>query len=175
MVSPYMLKTIAVYKSLTPDMNADAIGGRVDMELREAPEEFHTDLMYQSGYTTKSKEWGNYRMVLSASDRFFENALGVYLLGNGESYDRASDNMTVTYNLPTTYVRPDGYKAVQVSNVGLTRHIETRKRYGGNLILDYRLGETGTIRSINLFARLESKAKDYITTLALQQSQRAQY
>ena len=165
MVTPYMIKTISVYKSLTPDMNADAIGGRVDMELREAPDGLHADMMYQSGYTGKSKEWGNYRAVLSASNRFFDGDLGIYLLGNAEAYDRNSDNMTATYNLPDIYVRPDGYKAVQVSNVGLTRHIETRKRYGGNLILDYRLGENATLRSINLFARLESKTKDYTTTL----------
>jgi hypothetical protein len=34
MVSPYMIKTISVYKSLTPDMNANSIGGSVDMQLR---------------------------------------------------------------------------------------------------------------------------------------------
>jgi hypothetical protein len=37
MVTPYMIKSIAVYKSLTPDLNANAIGGVVNIELREAP------------------------------------------------------------------------------------------------------------------------------------------
>ncbi|OYV84514.1 MAG: hypothetical protein B7Z63_06800, partial [Ignavibacteriae bacterium 37-53-5] len=37
MVTPYMIKSIEVYKTLTPDMEANAIGGYVNMELREAP------------------------------------------------------------------------------------------------------------------------------------------
>ena len=41
-MSAYMIKTIAVYKALTPDLNANAIGGTVNMELREAPSEFHS-------------------------------------------------------------------------------------------------------------------------------------
>lgn len=164
MITPYMIKSIAVYKTLTPDMDANAIGGIVNMELREAPNEFHTDVMWQSGYTAKSKKYGNYRTILSASDRFFDGLLGVYVLGNGESYDRASDNMSGSYVIPSTVVKPDGYKAVKVGNVGLTRHIETRKRYGGNVILDYTL-PSGSIRSVNMLSRLDAHAQDYVTTL----------
>ena len=164
MVTPYMVKSISVYKTLTPDMNANAVGGLVNMELREAPSEFHTDLMWQSGYTNKTREYGNYRTILSASDRFFDGALGIYLLGNAEKYDRASDNMAGTYNIPNTTVKPDGYKAVQVSNVGLTRHIETRKRYGGNAIIDYAL-PAGSIRSVNMFSRLDANVQEYQTLL----------
>jgi TonB-dependent receptor len=164
MITPYMLKSVAVYKTLTPDLDANAIGGLVNMELREAPDEFHSDVMWQSGYTAKSKKYGNYRTILSASDRFFDGLLGVYVLGNTENYDRASDNMTGSYVIPNTFIKPDGYKAIKVGNVGLTRHIETRKRYGGNVIIDYKL-PTGTIRSVNMFSRLDANAQDYLTTL----------
>ena len=71
MVSPYMIKTISVFKSLTPDMDANAIGGSVNMELREAPSELHYDLLWQSGYTQKSNTYGNYRAVGSVSTTFF--------------------------------------------------------------------------------------------------------
>ncbi len=164
MVTPYMVKSIAVYKSLTPDMNANALGGSVNMELREAPPGLHTDLMWQSGYTNKTKEYGNYRTILSASDRFFDGLLGVYVLGNAENYDRSSDNMGSSYEIASTIVRPDGYKAVQVGAVTLTRHIETRKRYGGNAILDFALPH-GSIRSINMFSRLDAHSQDYQTIL----------
>ena len=53
-VSPYMIRMISVYKSLTPDMNANSIGGTVNMELREAPAEPHFSAMWQQGYTAKS-------------------------------------------------------------------------------------------------------------------------
>jgi len=164
MVTPYMLKTVEVYKSLTPDMNANAIGGFVNMELREAPDEFKADVLAQGGYTQKSDKYNNYRFVGSASDRFFDNDLGVYVLGNVESYDRSADNMNATYTPSSSTVQADGFRPVIVNNVTLNRHLETRQRYGANLILDYRL-PSGTLKSINLFSRLNSQAWDYRTIL----------
>jgi TonB-dependent receptor len=160
MVTPYMIKSIEVFKSLTPDMNANAIGGVVNMNLREAPSELHTDFLWQSGYTAKTSNYGNYRTVGSVSDRFFNDNLGVYALANAEQYDRNSDNMTASYGTASSV--PDtitGYRPVKVNNVTLSRHIETRQRYGGNLILDYRL-PAGIIRSINLFSELRSDYHD---------------
>jgi TonB-dependent receptor len=169
MISPYMIKNIAVYKALTPDLNANAIGGVVDMELREAPPEFHTDLLWQSGYTAKTNKYGNYRAVGSASKRFFDDKLGIYALGNIESYDRNADNMNADYFVTDSrHVGTDpslpgyGYLPVRVRNVSLDRHVETRDRYGANLILDYRL-PSGSIRLINMASRLSSNYGDYKT------------
>jgi TonB-dependent receptor len=167
MVTPYMIKSIAVYKSLTPDLNANAIGGVVNMELREAPSELHYDLLWQSGYTQKSDKYGNYRAVGSASKRFFNDKLGVYFLGNAENYDRDADNMNAAYGINNTRKGPTGYSEVSVQNVQLNRHIETRKRFGGNLILDYKL-PSGSIKAINLFTRLNSEYQDHRAILDYQ-------
>lgn len=163
MMSPYMLKNISVYKSLTPDLNANAIGGVVNMELREAPSEFHSDLLWQSGYTAKSNTYGNYRAVASVSKRFFDDLLGVYALGNIESYDRNADNMNASYFVTDAkQVGDNNYLPVRVSTVQLNRHVETRQRFGGNLILDYRL-PSGSIKIVNMASRLRSDFKDYRT------------
>jgi TonB-dependent receptor len=160
MVTPYMIKTIEVFKSLTPDMNANAIGGVVNMQLREAPSELHTDFLWQSGYTAKTSNYGNYRTVGSVSDRFFSDNLGVYALANAEQYDRNADNMTAGYfTADSKVIDSTGYRPVIVNQVTLSRHVETRQRYGGNLILDYRL-PAGILRSINLFSRLRSDYQD---------------
>lgn len=165
MLSPYMIKTIAVYKSLTPDMNANTIGGTVNMELREAPSELHYDMLWQSGYTRKSGTYDNYRAVASASKRFFDDKLGVYVLGNMEKYDRNSDNMNAAYaTASSTIDTTTGYRPVRVNNVALNRHIETRNRLGANLIVDYRL-PSGFIKSVNVFARLRSDFADHRTVL----------
>ncbi len=153
MVTPYMIKSIEVYKTLTPDMEANALGGYVNMDLREAPSGVHGDALWQSGYTQKSNTYSNYRAVASVSDRFFNDMLGVYVLGNAEQYDRNADNMSATYTIPY----PD---SVKVTTVGLDRHLETRKRYGGNLILDYKL-PSGSIKSVNMISRLNSNYQDY--------------
>jgi TonB-dependent receptor len=162
MISPYMIKQITVYKALTPDMNANAIGGVVNMELREAPPQLHADLLWQSGYTQKSNKYGNYRAVGSVSKRFFDDKLGIYMLGNLESYDRNADNLNAGYTTAGDKIGANGFRDVQVTTVTLNRHIETRKRYGGNLILDYRL-PSGSIKMINMFSRLNSNYQDYNT------------
>ena len=164
MITPYMIKSIEVYKSLTPDMEANAIGGYVNMDLREAPSGLRTSLLYQSGYTQKTNKYGNYRAVASASDRFFDDALGVYVLGNAESYDRSADNMSAGYQQASSVVDPNGFRAVRVTNVTLNRHLETRERFGGNLILDYQL-PSGSIKLVNVFTRLNSDFHDYNTVL----------
>jgi len=164
MITPYMIKTLEVYKSLTPDMEANAIGGYVNMELREAPEGIRTDLLAQGGYTAKSGKYGNYRFVGAASDRFFDDLFGVYVLANAESYDRNSDNMSAVYDINNNVVGLNGWRPVIVSNVTLDRHFETRERFGGNLIMDYRL-PSGSLSSVNVLSRLNSDAQDYSTIL----------
>ena len=167
MVSPYMIRTIAVYKSLTPDMNANSIGGTVNMELREAPTGLKWDLLYQQGYTAKSNTVGNYRVVLSGSNRFFDERLGIYALANVESYDRNADNLNASYVIAAEGVAIDpetGYRPVKVNSVTFNRHLETRKRYGGNLIMDYNLPK-GSIKFVNMFARLNSDYKDHNQTI----------
>jgi TonB-dependent receptor len=144
MISPYMIKSISVFKSLTPDMNGNSIGGSVDMALREAPSELHYDMMWQSGYTDN---------------------LGAYLLVNAEKYDRDADNMSASYRVVNSTIdTTTGYRPVNVRNVTLNRHIETRKRYGANLILDYRL-PSGSIKSVNMFTRLNSDYQEHRTVL----------
>lgn len=164
MVTPYMIKSIEVYKSLTPDMEGNAIGGYVNMDLREAPSGVHGDLLWQSGYTQKSNTYGNYRAIASVSDRFFNDLLGVYILGNAEQYDRSADNMSAGYTTASSTENSNGYRSVRVTGVTLNRHVEERKRYGGNLILDYKL-PSGSIKSINMFSRLNSDANNYNETL----------
>jgi TonB-dependent receptor len=167
MVTPYMIKSIEVYKTLTPDMNANVVGGYVNMELREAPSGFHGDALWQSGYTSKTNTYGNYRAVASGSYRFFDDDLGLYVLGNAEQYNRNADNMTGSYVPSQHIIGANGYEPVQVTSVGLNRHIESRKRYGGNVVIDYKL-PSGTIRSINMFSRLKADYQDYRTTLDYQ-------
>jgi len=158
-----MLQSIDVYKALTPDMDANAIGGSVNMQLREAPSGLHSDLMWQSGYTAKNNVYKNYKALASVSDRFFDDHLGVYVLLNAEQYDRGADNFNASYKLDHDTRTPGlGYAPVSVSSMTLDRHIETRSRYGGNLVLDYRL-PAGSISLINMASRLHSDYQDFQT------------
>lgn len=165
MVTPYMIKTIEVHKTLLPDMNANAIGGYVNMILREAPSGVTGDFMWQSGYTKKTNNFGNYRTIASMSSRFFDDEVfGVYALINAEKYDRDADIMNANYATGTTVVGGAGYRQVQVTNVQFQRHYEERNRYGVNLILDYKL-PFGVVKTVNMFSRLVSHYNDYYEIL----------
>jgi TonB-dependent receptor len=158
MVTPYMIKSIEVYKSLLPDMDANAVGGVVNMNLREAPTGLKSDIMWQSGYTAKTSNFGNYRGIASISNRFFDDAIGVYALGNIEKYDRDADNMNAGYIVASSVAGAE-YNPVRVQQITLSRHQEVRKRYGANLVLDYKF-DTGVIRIINMFSQLVSNYTD---------------
>jgi TonB-dependent receptor len=163
MVSPYMIRMIQVYKSLTPDMNANSIGGTVNMELRKAPSDLHWDAMWQQGYTAKSNTLGNYRAVASISNRFFNDKLGAYALVNAESYDRNADNLSNSYGLAGDATEADpetGFRPVEVNTVRFNRHLETRNRIGANLILDYDL-PSGSIKFVNMYATIQSDFTDH--------------
>ena len=165
MISPYMLKMISVYKDLTPDMNANSIGGTVNMELREAPSDTHYDLLWQQGYTSKSKTYGNYKAVASGSSRFFDGKFGVYALLTAESYNRNADNINANYGVSSIDFDPvTGYRPVSANTVTFDRHLEVRNRYGGNLILDYQL-PNGSIKFVNLLARINEGATENQQTL----------
>ncbi len=164
MVTPYMIKTIEVFKSLTPDINANAIGGYVNMQLREAPSGLNGDLLWQSGYTSKTGKYDNYRAIASVSNRFWDEKIGAYALVNIEKYDRDADNMSAGYAIAERVLNDRGYNRVKVTNVQLNRHVETRRRFGANLILDYKYDE-GIVRLINMFSRLKSDYSDYRTIL----------
>jgi TonB-dependent receptor len=161
MITPYMLKAIEVFKAVTPDMDGDAIGGYVNMQLREAPSDLHYDLLWQSGYTKFNSKYDNYKAFGSVSNRFFNDKLGVFVLGNIEQVNRSSDNYNASFDIQTD-VPP---VPVYVTNINLKRHLETRKRYGANVILDYKL-PNGKIMGINFFSRLNSDYTDYTTNYA---------
>jgi TonB-dependent receptor len=167
MIPSSMLQSIEVYKSLTPDMDGDAIGGYVNMKLREAPSGFHSDLMWQSGYVKKSSKYDNYKVMASASDRFFDDDLGAYLQFNAEKYDRGADFFDGGYNKTSDALIANPLASaspVVVNYYRLRRHFETRNRYGVNLILDYRL-PNGTIKAFNMFGRMNSDGMDYSTQM----------
>jgi len=99
--------------------------------IKRSSSGLHGDALWQSGYTQKSNTYGNYRAIVSGSDRFFDDQLGVYVLGNAEQYDRSADNMSAGYVTASSTVSSSGYRPVLVNSVTLDRHVETRERFGG--------------------------------------------
>jgi len=97
LVSSNLLDGIELKKANTPDMDADALGGTVDLRLKEAPEAFQVNAMVQGGYNQIQKYAGNYNFNINASDRFLGGDLGVIAGINADRYNRSADQLNASY------------------------------------------------------------------------------
>jgi outer membrane receptor for ferrienterochelin and colicin len=95
-ISSNLLSGIEVIKALTPDMDANALGGVVNLRLREAPTGFHFDVLTQGSYNSTDRVSDNYTFWASASDRFLDDKLGVFIQGNMDRTDGGNQVASIT-------------------------------------------------------------------------------
>ena len=137
MIAPNILSGIEVTKVLTADMDADAVGGTVNLIIGKAREGFYKNFSIQGGYGSLANTYGNYKASGLLSNRFFDDKLGVQLSGFGDKYDRSSDDLTAAYITNEEIFDANGLRPVYLSNVTISDKVTERKRYGGGLVLDY--------------------------------------
>lgn len=137
LISSNMLSGIEVMKAITPDMDADAIGGAVDLKLREAPEKLMLDVLAQGGYNRIQDYYGNYKFVVNASNRFFDNRLGVIASFNIDEYDRSADKFNGGYTRSAEV--GTGRPYIFASSIDLREDVLKRGRTGASAVLDYRI------------------------------------
>jgi TonB-dependent receptor len=140
MISDDLVKGVELSKSLRADMDADAIGGTINLTLKEAPQEFHYDIQANGGYNDLTKYWRNYKISGSVSDRFLDNAIGVRLQLNSEDKALPSQQFNAGYDgvsrLPGVGGQP-GPIIRKTNSSRLTVDNLERKRVGGSVIVDY--------------------------------------
>ncbi len=151
MISPYMLEGIEISKAALPDKEADMIGGSVNFLLREAPDELHFDMIAQTGYNGLKNEYGDYKLVLSGSNRFLDGKLGVFGQLDLENRNRSS------YELKVDYTRNDfSTTNVDIQNVLLNDISRDINRFGGVVVLDYRLPD-GKVKFSNFISSIRKQ------------------
>ncbi len=137
LISSNMLAGIEVMKAPTADMDADVIGGTVDLRLREAPEDMQVSFSLLGGYNQLQDYYGNYNITGSISNRFFNNRLGLILNLNLDDYDRSADKFAGQYREredPITLERQ-----IIIREIDLREDNLNRGRTGGSLFFDYRI------------------------------------
>lgn len=139
LVSSNMLDGIEVTKALTPDKDADALGGSVDLRLRSAPDKMLVDMQMQGGYTALQDTYDNYKFVGTLSNRFLsEKKLGAILTVNADSYNRSADQFSGGYEL---FANPQNNNLLEptVTSLNLQENSVRRSRFGGSLLVDYQI------------------------------------
>jgi TonB-dependent receptor len=154
MISPEMLSGIEVYKSIRPDMDADAIGGSVNFRMGGAPSETLYRLSVEGGYNNQLEGIGNYAASLSGSQRFFKNRLGIMLSANAEQVDRSAQILGSGYRILRDAREDEPHAPIEVTGLNLTDRKSTRQRLGGGISLDWNL-PNGSIFLNNVFNQQE--------------------
>lgn len=129
-----MLESMTVYKTLTPNLDADTIGGAIDLETISAfkYEGLYTRLKAETSYNELTKDSGNPKLALTATNR--------WAMGDGE-FGAA---MTVSYQKRRIIAYNNETGGWSDDSVALDSDYEMRfydldrERQGIVLNLDYR-------------------------------------
>lgn len=150
LISPELLDGIEVFKSPLPDMDAEAVGGTVNLKLRKAPKEFKFLAKGLGGLNELNNDWRDYKGVLQGSKRLFNDKLGFVAQASIERFNRGGDILTNNWRQGAT--REDGITEIFGNELRFRDQQEIRRRYNSSLSLDYDLGSKGSLAFFGLFS-----------------------
>jgi len=138
-----MIQAVEVSKTLTPEMDADAIGGAVNVVTRAAPPGFRLSTTVGGNYN-QIREQGGFIGGLVAGNRFFNDKLGI--IASASYYDQqfGSDNKEGTWdrnNAGVEYMRQFDLRRYDVQR--------TRRSISGSF--DWKFDENNSIMLRSLY------------------------
>jgi TonB-dependent receptor len=137
-----MIERVEVTKALTPDMEADAIGGNVNFVTRNAPEK--RTLQTSLGYGFHDKANGDgYAASVVWGDRVLNDRLGFLVNATAWERDWATDNYEPR--------RED----LGIFRLELRDYTGTRETYGFNGVMEYRFDNGDKVFARGLYGTLE--------------------
>ncbi|MGA3288328.1 MAG: TonB-dependent receptor [Bacteroidota bacterium] len=154
MMSQGSLAGIELYKALTPDKDADAIAGTVNLVTKNAPAERFVQVNAKGAYEKLDNTLQQYDFSAKYGERFFNDVLGVQLSANLEQRVRSDENYRIDYDM---VLKAGDYS---INDFTLQYINEVRKRSGVTFILDVNTPDNGSIKLSNLFSRTN---RNYIT------------
>lgn len=144
-----LLDAIEVSKAILPNMDADAIGGAVNLVTRRAPDRGVFSLEAASGYSSLREEFGG-SAALTAGTRWLDGRLGAVVTGSFNRRAFGSDDLEPAYDLGDDGMDDDALEELQVRHYTLSR-----RRVGGTGNLDYRLGPNSSLMLTGVYSQLE--------------------
>jgi TonB-dependent receptor len=151
-----MISTIQVSKTLTPDMDADAIGGSVNLVTRSSPNGERISATLAGGYLP-IRDKASFTAGLVYGNRFFDNKLGAIFSGSYNNVDYGSDN------IENEWVKDDyGNEFLQAAQI--RRYDVQRIRRSTSLALDYKFDENNTIFANAMYNWRDDRENRFRTT-----------
>lgn len=163
-VSTYALQGVDVYKSLTANMEGDAVAGTIDLTLRPTPTGLHMNFSALSGYNVLNNDFKNYSLLGQISNRFFDDKLGMSLTLNADRNNRSTSLLTAGYNTNYTTEKNAPF---YLNSMGFNVNDRINYKESAVLNLDYS-PSASTILGLNSFvstshSNVENQAKSFPT------------
>lgn len=150
-----MIQTTEVNKTLTPDMDADAIGGSVDLVTRAAAGGQRISLTLLGGYNPiRTGATGSGSFVYG--NRFFNDRLGVVLSASYMNKDYGSDN------IEAVWAQDDGGN-VYVEEMDIRKYDVQRIRRSATLNIDWKIDSRNTIAADLMYNWRDDREARYRT------------
>ena len=164
MISQYMLEGIEVTKAGTPDLEGDVLGGTVNFILKKAAPGFHGSLVTQGMYNGLKNTNDDNKIVMSLSNRFFNDRLGILGQIDSENRNRSSHNLGASYvNAPAEL---DSLNALSFQGLTLTDMTRLNDRTNTLFVLDAKI-PFGTISYSGLNSKIDKEEISYADNYAL--------
>ncbi|MGB2866835.1 MAG: TonB-dependent receptor [Bacteroidota bacterium] len=153
-ISQGALAGVELFKALTPDKDADAIAGSVNLVTKKAPSERSVRLTTKGGYNALMKSAKQYDVLGQYGERFLDDMLGVQVTGNLENRIRSNEQIDDDYG----YLRQN--TDYEINNFKLTFIDEIRKRSGIGVLFDVNTPDEGSVKFNNIYNKT---SRDYLT------------
>ena len=153
MFSQGTLAGVELFKALTPDKDADAIAGSINLVTKKAPSQRSIRVDAKGAYNRLNTNLGQYDFNGRYGERFFDDVLGVQVTANVERRDRSNEQ----FNTDIEDQRVFNSRGFLYDNLTLDFTDEIRKRSGASLLLDFDTPDSGSIKFNNIYSRTDRR------------------
>ncbi|MEM7658938.1 MAG: TonB-dependent receptor [Bacteroidota bacterium] len=149
-----MIQTIEVNKAVTPDMDADAIGGSINLVTRSAPAERRISATLGSGYNLLANE-PTFNGALIFGDRFANDRLGIIVSASYFDNNLGSDNAEAewTYDDANENDRFDEGETYWPEEIQIRQYYLQRVRQSYSASLDFKPNANHTLYLKGIYNR----------------------
>ena len=152
-----MIQTIEVNKVVTPDMDADAIGGSINLVTKNSPYKRSIAATAGTGYNWISEK-AQLNLGFTYGDRFFNNKLGLMV---SASYQNAPSG---SYDTEFTWEQDKDGKAY-VNDYQMRQYYVTRERQSYSAALDWDISTNHKLTFKGIFNNRNDWENRYRTNL----------
>ncbi|WLT31591.1 TonB-dependent receptor [Geothrix sp. PMB-07] len=158
-----LLGSIELHKTVSADLEGDAIGGAVNLVTKNAPDGGMSSIGYEAGRNAQAGGRYNTQVEGTFAQRYLaNNALGVVF---GATYDRNGRTIEDIEPTPEIVTLPGGTSATVFTSNNEQLYRYDRKRFGAAGGLDYRLDDNSSIYLKAFYSKFKNFGDKWVTTV----------